>query len=231
MQMNHEPGLETKSADTAAAFEDFYRAFTASNTVSQLYQDGFSGRAETGLTGDDNFHVKVSPDGSNWHEAVAIDRSTGKVDFPSGTTALKTYAFRVDFNGVDLPAFPAATFTKVRFPHKAFDYGSYYDATSFKWAPPAGVVFLNAAFAFKNATIAVGSPIICAIFKNGEALGTNRLFEAFALAAAANADAGASVSGFDVCSGSDFYECFAYVGSSGVSTLYGDAPISYFGGA
>lgn len=49
----------------------------AGNTVSQLYQDGYSGRAETGLCGDDHFHIKVSPDGSTWRDAVNIDPATG----------------------------------------------------------------------------------------------------------------------------------------------------------
>ena len=43
---------------------------SAANNVSQLYQTNYSGRAETGLTGDDNFHLKVSPDGTNWKEAL-----------------------------------------------------------------------------------------------------------------------------------------------------------------
>eukprot|EP01037_Dinobryon_pediforme_P009565 gene9565-9641_t len=58
------------------------------NTVSQLYQNNWSGRAETGLTGDDHFHIKVSPDGSNWHEAINIDPATGIVSFPVGTSGL-----------------------------------------------------------------------------------------------------------------------------------------------
>ena len=57
-----------------------------SNTVSQLYQNNWSGRAETGLTGDDHFHIKVSPDGSNWHEAINIDPATGIVSFPAGSS-------------------------------------------------------------------------------------------------------------------------------------------------
>ncbi len=55
------------------------------NTASFLFQDGFSGRAEFGLTGDDDFHVKVSPDGATWHTALTISAATGKVSFPSGT--------------------------------------------------------------------------------------------------------------------------------------------------
>jgi hypothetical protein len=52
------------------------------NTVSQLYQSGWSGRAETGLSGDDDFRIKVSPDGSTWHDALVIDRATGGVAMP-----------------------------------------------------------------------------------------------------------------------------------------------------
>lgn len=54
----------------------------ASDTASQLYQTNYSGRAEIGLTGDDDFHFKVSADGSTWREAIKIDRTTGKVSFP-----------------------------------------------------------------------------------------------------------------------------------------------------
>lgn len=58
----------------------------AGNTATFLFQDGFSGRAEFGLAGDDNFVVKVSADGATWHTAISINAATGKVSFPSGTT-------------------------------------------------------------------------------------------------------------------------------------------------
>lgn len=57
----------------------------AGNTASLLFQDGFSGRAEIGLTGDDDLAVKVSADGTSWHTAISIAAATGKVSFPSGT--------------------------------------------------------------------------------------------------------------------------------------------------
>lgn len=57
----------------------------AANTASLLYQTGFSGRAEMGTAGDDNFHVKVSPDGATWYEAIVVDRNTGGVTFPSSS--------------------------------------------------------------------------------------------------------------------------------------------------
>jgi hypothetical protein len=50
---------------------------SASKALSFLFQDNFSGRAEVGLLGDDDFHFKVSPDGSAWTDALLIDRTTG----------------------------------------------------------------------------------------------------------------------------------------------------------
>jgi len=46
------------------------------DTASVLYQDGFSGRAEAGLTGDDSFHIKVSANGTAWQEALHIDATS-----------------------------------------------------------------------------------------------------------------------------------------------------------
>ena len=49
------------------------------NTASQLYQTGWSGRVETGLSGDDNWHLKVSSDGSTWREALVANAASGSV--------------------------------------------------------------------------------------------------------------------------------------------------------
>ncbi|SCX96599.1 DUF2793 domain-containing protein [Microvirga guangxiensis] len=56
----------------------------AANVLSQLYQRGFSGRAETGLIGNDDFSIRVSPDGSRWIDALSIDRETGVGTLPQG---------------------------------------------------------------------------------------------------------------------------------------------------
>ena len=77
---------------------------SASETASLLYQDAFSGRAELGLAGDDDFHFKVSPDGTSWKEAIVIDRSTGVVTLPFTSlaggrevlTANRTHYVRTD---------------------------------------------------------------------------------------------------------------------------------------
>ena len=51
----------------------------AADTASHLFQTGFSGRAEFGLTGDDDFRIKVSADGSSWTEALFIDKDNGRI--------------------------------------------------------------------------------------------------------------------------------------------------------
>ena len=47
------------------------------NVLSLLFQSNWSGRAEVGLVGDDDLVAKVSPDGSNWIEALRLSNGTG----------------------------------------------------------------------------------------------------------------------------------------------------------
>jgi hypothetical protein len=63
----------------------------AADTASFLFQTNFSGRAEFGTTGDDDFHFKVSSDGSTWYEALTINRTNGVVSLPQGLSALSTF--------------------------------------------------------------------------------------------------------------------------------------------
>ena len=60
---------------------------TAADTASLVFEDNTSGRAELGLTGDDAFHVKVSPNGSSWVEALNIAQASGLVTLPVGQLA------------------------------------------------------------------------------------------------------------------------------------------------
>lgn len=59
----------------------------STDTGSILFQTGFSGRAEFGLCGDNDFHVKVSADGSTWIEALTVARGSGLVSLPRGQLA------------------------------------------------------------------------------------------------------------------------------------------------
>lgn len=61
----------------------------ASSTASVLFQTGYSGRAELGLAGDDDFHVKVSADGAAFTEAMIVSRATGRVSFPAGVAGMR----------------------------------------------------------------------------------------------------------------------------------------------
>lgn len=49
------------------------------DTASLLFQTNWSGRAEMGTSGDDDWHLKVSPDGSSWQEALLIAKDDGAV--------------------------------------------------------------------------------------------------------------------------------------------------------
>lgn len=94
---------------------------SSANSASFLFQTGFSGRAEFGIIGDDDFTLKVSSNGSSWLDALKIIAATGRVAFKSiavgisasGTTQGTATALTASFNeistvaagqGVQLPA-------------------------------------------------------------------------------------------------------------------------------
>ncbi len=54
------------------------------NTASFVFQVGFSGRAEFGLIGNNNFGLKTSANGSTWVDSVVARNSDGSVSFPRG---------------------------------------------------------------------------------------------------------------------------------------------------
>lgn len=76
---------------------------SAGDTASLLWQDNWSGRAEMGLAGDDDLHLKVSADGVAWTEAMVVDAATGRASFPAGVagvterlSANRTFYVRAD---------------------------------------------------------------------------------------------------------------------------------------
>ncbi len=74
--------LAVKSAavlfdNTGSGVQAKLNKHAAGDTASLLYQTNYSGRAEIGLSGDDHFHFKVSPDGSAWTEALKLDKTSG----------------------------------------------------------------------------------------------------------------------------------------------------------
>lgn len=79
------------AAETTANGGDDDVRFTLSKTAagdlaSFLFQTSFSARAEFGLIGNDDFTVKVSPDGVTWFDGLVIDKDDGKVTLSHGET-------------------------------------------------------------------------------------------------------------------------------------------------
>ncbi len=68
-----------------------------SDTASILYQTGYSGRAEIGLAGDDNFHFKVSADGNSWTDSLLINANSGHVSLPAieGRVEVKNSGYNI----------------------------------------------------------------------------------------------------------------------------------------
>jgi hypothetical protein len=72
------------------------------DTASLVLQTGFSGRAEIGLTGDDDLHVRVSPDGAAFQTAMVVDSDSGRVSFPAGGGAARVAQLRNTDTTTDL---------------------------------------------------------------------------------------------------------------------------------
>ena len=57
----------------------------ADKTASLLFQSNYQGHAEMGLTGANDFAVRVSPDGAQFSDSMRMQAETGDVKFPNGT--------------------------------------------------------------------------------------------------------------------------------------------------
>ena len=60
----------------------------AGDKASFLFQTGFSARAEFGLLGDDNFTLKVSPNGSSFFNALKMLAATGRVALKANASGI-----------------------------------------------------------------------------------------------------------------------------------------------
>lgn len=95
------------------------------DTASLLYQSGWIGHAELGLTGGTDFHLKVSEDGNQWTDALVVDAANGHVHgaavTQSATDATAGRLMKVGYCGLaeGLPA-PSYDANDANFP--AFNY-------------------------------------------------------------------------------------------------------------
>lgn len=163
----------------------------AARTVSQLYQSNWSGRAETGLMGDDFFRIKVSADGAAWNVALIVDPSTGNVGLGANAPVSKLdVAGNISVNGkqaVNGPAFSAVVsnaqmaaagaFTKVMFRNKEFDTANCFDSTGTGRFKPTVAGFYQVNAALKQVSPSSGQ-WAAVLYKNGVAFkgGTDLAF-------------------------------------------------------
>ncbi|MFC5385286.1 DUF2793 domain-containing protein [Aquamicrobium segne] len=80
---------------------------TATDTGSLLFQTDFSGRAEMGLAGNDDFSIKVSSDGEAWTTALSVDRETGRLGVGVGKPQAVLHT-KAPINGQNLLRFDDA---------------------------------------------------------------------------------------------------------------------------
>jgi hypothetical protein len=71
--------------NAGAGIEVTVNKAAAADDAAFAFKTGFSARALIGLLGNDDFCVKVSPDGSAFFDAIRIDRTSGRPTLPQGT--------------------------------------------------------------------------------------------------------------------------------------------------
>jgi len=71
-------GVNTE-ADSYNRFAVASDAVLLTHTASLLFQSGWTGYAEMGLAGENNFSIKVADDAGQWRQALRIDRVNGNI--------------------------------------------------------------------------------------------------------------------------------------------------------
>ncbi len=116
----------------------------AGDTASLLFQTGFSGRAEIGLTGSDGFAIKVSADGAGFADALRTDAATGIVSLP----ALPAFAARGTGSWVEI----ATADTDLAFGTAIENAGGHFDTAAGRFTAPAAGLYAFALTGISGAT-------------------------------------------------------------------------------
>lgn len=131
----------------------------ATDTVSLIYQSGFSGRAEIGLAGSDDLSVRVSPDGSAWTTSLIIDKDDGSVRMPCNPK------FRASLN---YDAYVAAnTWTRLPFNVAAHDPLSGFDVVDHDYTAPIDGFYLFGAQVGHHSDGTPPTTAYAAVYVNG----------------------------------------------------------------
>lgn len=120
--------------------------------------------------------------------------------------------FRAHKNNVDQSGVAAAGFVKITFTSEAFDIGSYYDTTNSRWIPPAGLVRISGHVTFSSVDDAACQ---ASLYKNGA------IFAGGSVAGQISNAGRSVVSAVDLANGTDYYEYYAFCGSTGTFDITG----------
>ena len=97
------------------------------DTASVVFQTGFSGRAELGTAGSNEFTIKVSPNGTAWTTALSVAAATGLV---SGQAVVQS----------DADVTPGRLLTTLPGPAQAYRQGNLLGVVSHSGGVPTGAV-------------------------------------------------------------------------------------------
>ncbi len=130
----------------------------SADTASIIFEDGYSGRAQMGLNGSDNYSFKVSPDGSTWYTALTITDSSGQATFGAGATFGGALVLAAGVSSVAPLRFQAGTLETVAAAGAAeFDGTAFYltaAASSRQVAVTAQIQVLASAYTLTSETTA-----------------------------------------------------------------------------
>ncbi|MGH1369944.1 MAG: DUF2793 domain-containing protein [Maritimibacter sp.] len=134
---------------------------SATDTASLLFQSNWSGRAEMGLAGNDEFSIKVSDDGSAWDEVLKVGAGEGVITTQNmvGTTS-STGGLGAAV--VETGSGANGSYTKIAdgtliCVHNSFSTASGAAST---WTLPAS--FINASYA-TTSTVIGGTPAVVTV--------------------------------------------------------------------
>jgi hypothetical protein len=117
------------------------------------------------------------------------------------------------------------TFTKVTFGTELFDIGSFYDASTSRWTPPAGVVNIVAS-TYMDTNLIASNIYIVSVYKNGV-----RYKDSHILSGGGGVTLAAPVINIiDRANGTDFYEIFVFGSTASTFNVNGQISATYFMG-